>query len=411
MTDGPISRSRAIALLLDAACPPGPVTLAPMDCVDLVAAADVPASCDVPERACSVRDGYAVGSADIARAAAAAPVRLRVTQTVRAESGSAAPVASGEAARVLTGGLLPPGADAVLAEEDVQSDTPGHVETITVTEPARPGWYVRRAGGEIARGDVITRSGRVITPQAAAVMIRTRVEGVPVHPRPRARIIALGSELSDPGDPAHASPMARFPADNLVMTSGLLARSGLTDIETGVLPDNEAALVDQLSADDLPEIVLTTGGTGRSERDFARTGARRAGFTTLFDSLHIRPGRNMFAAHRGNTLLFGLPGPPAAVFACFHAVILPAVRRLRGLADAAAPVTALCAEALSVRPGGEWLVLCTQRRQGASLTVTPLTGRDAPPMLAMGLAHGVAVLQGGSALVPGDEVEFLSTTD
>jgi len=224
--------------------------------------------------------------------------------------------------------------------------------------------------------------------------------------------VALGSELSDP-TLAHAhdsgSPTARFPADNLVMASGLLARCGLERIETGVLPDNEERLVALLSSPDLPEIVITTGGTGRSERDFARVGARRAGFVTLFDSLDIRPGRNMFAAHRDNTLLFGLPGPPAAVFACFHAVILPAVRRLRGLAEPVQPLTARLDTAISTRPGGEWLALCSLKRVGACMTATPLTGPDSPPMLAMALAHGAVVLAGNAAMLPGDEVEVLTT--
>jgi molybdopterin molybdotransferase len=116
----------------------------------------------------------------------------------------------------------------------------------------------------------------------------------------------------------------------------------------------------------------------------------------------------MFAARRGSTLLFGLPGPPAAVFACFHAVVLPAVRRLRGLADPTTPLTARFETGLSARPGGDWLVLCSLRRRGAELLATPLTGKDTPPMLAMGLAHGVAVLAGGDAVLPGHEVEILS---
>jgi molybdopterin molybdotransferase len=430
MKDGPISRRKAIRRLLDAARPPEPVALSPMDCVGLVAAADISAGCDVPERASSVRDGYAVRSADITASSGGRPTVLRVTHTVRAESGANRPVEPGTTARVLTGGMIPPGADAVLAQEDVTSQgcakpdpcrapdipiipiIPEIPECIEVREPVRPGWFVRAAGGEIARGHTIVRQGCEITPQAAAVMIRTRIETVPVHPRPCARVVALGSELSDPtfsNAPGGDSPTARFPADNLVMASGLLARCGLERIETGVLPDSEERLVALLSSPDLPEIVITTGGTGRSERDFARVGARRAGFVTLFDSLDIRPGRNMFAAHRGNTLLFGLPGPPAAVFACFHAVILPAVRCLRGLAEPAQPLTARLDTAISTRPGGEWLALCSLKRAGACMTATPLTGPDSPPMLAMALAHGAVVLEGGEALLPGDEVEALTT--
>nr|WP_285905873.1 molybdopterin-binding protein [Pseudodesulfovibrio sp. SB368] len=404
--------------MIDAARPTTPTAMAPMECAGLVAAADVAAACDVPERASSVRDGYALRAADIAAATTGRPVVLRVTHTVRAESDALRPVEPGTAARVLTGGMLPPGADAVVAEEDVAHGgghaprpTHGDAECIEVRAPVRPGWFVRAAGGEIARGDVFVSQGREITPQAVAVMLRTQVASAWVHPAPRARVVALGSELSDPthakhGDPTH--PLARFPADNLVLTSGLLARCGLGAIETGVLPDDEERLTALLAAEDLPELVLTTGGTGRSERDFARAGARRTGFETLFNSLDIRPGRNMFAARREATLLIGLPGPPTAVFACFHAVVLPLVRRLRGLTDPAA-VTARLDAPLSTRPGGEWLAPCILGRDGAHLRASVLAGKTTPPMLATGLANGVAVMPGGEAMLAGDEVEVLTT--
>ncbi|MUM76565.1 molybdopterin molybdenumtransferase MoeA [Pseudodesulfovibrio sp. F-1] len=419
MKDRPIPRTRAIRRLLDTARPTPPTQLPPMECAGLTAAEAVAAGCDVPERASSVRDGYAVCTADIAAATTGRPAVLRVTHTVRAETDPLRPVEPGTAARVLTGGILPPGSDAVLAEEDVIARGCGHApcpthgdaECIEVRGPVRPGWFVRTAGGEIAGGDVFIQRGQEISPQAVAVMLRTRVSAAWVHPAPRARVVALGSELSDPTHPGPDTPpqpAARFPADNLILTSGLLARCGISSIETGVLPDHEDRLTALLAADGLPELVITTGGTGRSERDFARAGARRAGFETLFDALDIRPGRNMFAAHRDTTLLIALPGPPTAVFACFHAVVLPALRRLRGLNETA-PVTARLDATLSSRPGGEWLAPCTLSRHGGHLCASMLAGKDTPPMLALGQADGVAVMPGGETLLAGDRVEVLTT--
>ncbi len=405
MIENTASRSQAIRRLFKKARPLEAVLIPPHEALGLVASHNITAFCDVPEMACSVRDGYAVRTEDIEKSGPMKPVRLSVTQTIRAEAVTAAEVNKGEAARVLTGGMVPPGCDAVLAEEDVEMDG----DTIFVRTPVRSGWFVRQAGGEIKLGSVITRAGNIITPQASAVMIRTRSSSVHVHPAPRAKVVALGSELSNPMCCGEECDTARFPADNLIMASGLLAQSGARVVETDVLPDIEERLVEMLSQNDLPEIIVTTGGTGPSERDFARTGAEQAGFTPIFDRLDIRPGRNMFAAHRDNTLLFSLPGPPAAVFACFHTVILPTVRRMRGLPDLAEPIMARFEEGLSARPGGEWIVLCTLKQKGSSLVATPLTSKDAPPMLAMGQAHGVAVLKGGDSILPGGETEILST--
>jgi len=400
MTQARITRSRAVLRLLDHAAPARPALIAPAEAVGLAAAADLSALADVPGRASSLRDGYAVRTKDI-EGADRAPRRLAVSRTVCAESRDGGTIAPGEAVRVLTGGLVPHGADAVLAEEDV-AVLDGAIE---VREPARPGWFVRPPGGEVPAGAAVVPAGAVVTPQAAAVLMRAGVSALAVHPAPKVRALALGSELADPADP-HPPATARFAADNLVLVGGLLRRAGAEVVETGVLPDDPAVVTEVLSAE-LPDLVVTSGGTGRSERDFALQSAEAAGFTVLFNGVDMRPGRNVFGAVRGRTLLLGLPGPPAAVFACLHGVALPLLRRLRGLAEAAEPLTARVEQGFSVRPGSEWVVPVTLRRQGPELIAAPLIDKSLPPLLAVALAHGAALLEGGQGILPGDSVPIV----
>jgi len=403
MSDSTVSRDRALRRLFQLARPLEAVLSFPLESIGLVASHNILAHKDVPEHPTSLRDGFALRTGDIEHASLLNPVRLAVTQTVRAESLEAKNVLTGEAARVLTGGMVPLEADGVLAEEDVTLEG----DAIVVTTPIRSGWFVRPAGGELPNEAIIVRAGEKVTPQAAAVMMRTGVDSFHAIPRPTAWTVALGSELSDP----HVADdeAGRFPADNLVLTGGLLYDSGADVVHTGVLPDIEDRLIEALSAEDLPDVILTTGGTGRSERDFARSSAKEAGFDIIFDRLDIRPGRNMFAAHKGDTLLFCLPGPPTAVFACFHAVVLPAIRMLRGLQDRP-PFMAKLRNGISARPGGHWLFPCRLEHQGASLVATPLAGKEVPPMLAIGKAHGVALVKGGDSVLPDGDVEILSTS-
>ncbi|WFS62448.1 molybdopterin molybdotransferase MoeA [Pseudodesulfovibrio thermohalotolerans] len=398
----PISRKEAVQKLLGLARPSGETAVSPMDGVGLTSTRDVAARCNVPEQACSVRDGYAVRSRDVAEASGTTPVRLAVSGCIRAESTSPDPIEAGRAVRVLTGGPVPPGADAVLAEEDVE-ELDG---AILVREPVGEGWYIRPAGGEIPAGTRIAPAGGLVTPQGAAVMTRTRVDSILVRLRPRVRLTALGSELAKPGE--SLSGTARFPADNLVLLRGLFEAAGALVERTAVVPDDRDRLVETLSRDDLPEIMATTGGTGNSERDFAFEAARESGFTPVFKRIDIRPGRNMFAAVRGNTLLFGLPGPPAAGHACFHAVILPVIRRLLGLPEPE-PRMARFTRSINARAGSEWLVQCELTVHGSTLTATPLAGKTLPPMHGLALAHGLAVLQSGQTVTPGDETEILTT--
>ena len=398
----PISRPRAVQKLLKQTLPVTPVMLPPSKAIGSVVSKTVIAVCQVPEHACSVRDGYALRAADIERAAPMNPVRLTVIQSIHAESRNPMPLKSGETARVLTGGPIPDGADTVLAEENVTIEE----EAIEVRTPVRTGWFVRPAGGEIAKSTIITKQGQTISPQAAAVMTRTRTGQILVHPRPSVQLFALGSELVDPA--IHDDPK-RFPADNLVLLRGLFEAGGANVAGAEVLPDNKQALVSMLSEKCLPEIIVTTGGTGRSERDFARTGALESGFTMVFERVDMRPGRNVFAARRDDTVLFGLPGPPAAGHVCFHALILPVLRRLRGLPDQTEPLTARFTQGISARPGFEWLVQCELAVQGASITATPLAGKDVPAMVGLSKANGIAVIGDGQAVLPNEEIEILTT--
>lgn len=408
MSDTTVSRNQAIRRIFRTFRPVEPVLLSPHEAVGFIGAHNVTAYCDVPEKACSLRDGYAMRTEDIEASAPMSPVRLGVTQVVRAESIDADPVEPGTAARVLTGGMVPPGADCVLAEEDVEAISDEEGDAILVRTPVRPGWFVRPAGGEIARESFILRKGETVTPQAAAVMLRTRVNSIHVHPRPTARVIALGSELSDPAGHCEDGGTARFPADNLVLTAGLLGESGVDVVKSGVLPDIKERVVETLSAVDLPDIVITTGGTGRSERDFARISAQDAGFEILFNRVDIRPGRNMFAARRGSTLLFGLPGPPSAVFACYHAVVLPVLRMMCGR-QTAEPALAHLESGVSARPEGEWVALCQLEHKEGRIVAIPMTGKEVLPMHAMALADGVILLKGGDSILPGGTAEVLST--
>lgn len=406
MSDSTVSRDRAIRRLSKLARPLEAVLAFPREAIGLTAAHNILARKDVPAHPRSLRDGFALRTEDIEASGPMHPVALAVTQTVTAESEHPDAVRPGTAARVLTGGLVPPGADGVLAEEDVDIEGDG----ISVTTPIRSGWFVRPKGGEIARESIIVHAHEVVTPQAAGVMMRTGVESFHVHPRPKAWALALGTELIDPDatPESAAHSKGRFPADNLVLTTGLLAESGAEVIRSGVLPDEEDRLIRVLAAPDLPDVIVTTGGTGRSERDFARASAHDAGFEIIFDRLDIRPGRNMFAACKGNTLLFCLPGPPAAVFACYHAVVLPIIRLLRGLGERQ-PFMARLEDGISARPGGHWLFPCRLGHKGASLVAVPLAGKEVAPMLAVGQAHGVAIIKGGDSVLPGGEVEIVST--
>ncbi|MGE4504897.1 MAG: molybdopterin-binding protein [Desulfovibrionaceae bacterium] len=405
-----LNRAGAVRLLLERAEPPAAVSCAPEEALGLVLAEAASAECDVPEFAVSLRDGYALRAADIAGACPERPVRLPVGGRLTAESLPGMELPRGGAVRVLTGGPVPPGANVVVAEEHVSLEE-GAV-AFTACAPERGNVLGR--GADLPSGMVLGGAGEEIDPGLAAVLVRARVRRVAVLPRPCCAVFGLGSELSDPyaGRAAAAVESGRMPGDNLVQMTGLLTRAGGRVVSRGVLPDDAgaiaAALAELFPGGAGPSLVLTSGGTGRSERDLARRAALRAGFELLFDGVEVRPGFGMFAAVRSvegrASLLLGVPGPPGAVFGCLHAVLPPLLRALRGLAQE--PPERVRLEApLASRFDCEWLVPCMLRRAPDGLLATPL--EQGSPLAALARARGVVAVPPGAALRAGDEAELL----
>lgn len=400
MTLTQITREKAVKRLMERVRPSRVVELPPSRAVGLAAAADLLAGVSVPEQAVSLRDGYALAARDSAQASDAVPAVLAIRGEIHAETRSSEPLEPGTAVRILTGGPLPSGADCVVAEEDVREQS----GSLILTAPLRPGWFTSGPGADIGAHDLILAKGGSVTPQAAAVLARTRTPLVSVHEPPAVRILAVGSELAPPDQ---AGP-GRIPADNLVLASGLAARTGAV-VESAIpVRDDPDALMRELVREPAPALIITSGGTGRSERDFTANAAMRAGFEPLFQGVAMRPGKSVFAGMRNTTLMVSLPGPPGAVFACMHALVLPVLRGMAGFAPSS-PLRVELADSLHAKPGLEWLVPCAVRLENARLTASPLIGRDVPVLLSLSRANAILPLAPGTALAPGDSAPALSS--
>ncbi|MBU1612312.1 MAG: molybdopterin molybdenumtransferase MoeA, partial [Proteobacteria bacterium] len=271
-------RAGALQTLLGHARPGAVRRLPPAEAIGLVLADEVCAACAVPEVASSMRDGYALRASDIASATTRSPVTLPLGGCLPAETELPEPLGDGRTIRVLTGAPLPPGADCVVADERVSLISDG----VVFVAHTSPGRHVRPAGMDLPLGTRIVGAGERVTPQLAAILVRARLVQVPVFPSPTAAAFSIGNELADPYVP---SADGRMPADNLVMTTGLLGQAGLETLRRAVLPDRVQDVVAALTREPYPDLIVTTGGTGRSERDVARTGAELAGFTPLFGSV------------------------------------------------------------------------------------------------------------------------------
>jgi molybdopterin molybdotransferase len=296
------------------------------DALGCVLAGDVAAAEDLPPFANSAMDGFAVRAADLAGAGEDAPVGLRITGEVFAGTGRLPTVAAGEAARIMTGGALPPGADAVVPLEQAGVDG----DTVVVRLDPGPRKFVREAGEDVAAGTVVLERGRVLDPAAVGMLASVGRKVVPVHPRPRVAVVSTGDELVDPGE---ALGPGQIRDSNSWLLVAQARAAGAEAFRCGKLRDDPAALRRGFAlAAAEGDLVLTSGGVSVGDRDYTRRVLAELGDVRSF-RVAMQPGMPQAFGLAAGTPLYGLPGNPVSCFVVFEVLVRPALRRLAGHAD------------------------------------------------------------------------------
>jgi molybdopterin molybdotransferase len=239
--------------------------------------------------------------------------------------------------RVLTGGMLPPGADAVVPVEE--TDAPQGVATlpewVAIRRAASAGDHIRAAGSDLRLGDRLVEAGASLTPQALAVIAASGHGSVCVRRRPRVAVIATGDELVPAGEPVGP---AQIPDSNSVSIAAQAADAGAEVIRMGVAPDDADEVMARLrAAIATADVVVATGGVSVGAHDLVKDAFERLGRMELW-RVAIQPGKPLaFAlAERDDgtaVRLFGLPGNPVSSFVTFELFVRPVLRRLGGFGD------------------------------------------------------------------------------
>ncbi|MBA4357148.1 MAG: hypothetical protein C0405_05415 [Desulfovibrio sp.] len=410
MSDQRISRDLALEHIRHhvQAHPPRTQTVHVTEALGLVCARDLFAAHASPPLPISSMDGYALDSQATFGASPESPVSFDIAGEIRPSTTAPAALLPGQAAVILTGGQIPAGADCAVPSELAQV----RAGRLVLTREFQPGEHIRPAGGDLKAGMRIARRGHDFTPAVLAALAVSRVMQAEAHLPPKTLVLALGNELAPLGgknggedgdkndgetDSEDGGGVAgRMPADNLLLSAGLLRLRGLDAVQAEVCANDLGRIAARLTQALDCDCILTTGGTGPGQRDFILKAAGLAGFTPLFNGVTLTPGKSFFAAVRGRTILFALPGTPWAVFALMHALVLPAVCWLRGrTVPIPGPILArpLTMPPLA-QPGWEKLVPCTIAAVGAELRAQPLLDRSRETRRDMIEAQGLLIVSG-----------------
>lgn len=298
----------------------GPVEVGWDSAVGAVLGAEVIAPEDLPGFENAAMDGFAVVASDVAHA----PIELAVIDDVAAGSLPSTPVVSGTASRIMTGAPIPPGADAIVPVEAVE--TVGDAR-IRILEPAAVGDHVRPVGGSVKSGDRVFNPGLRLRAPHVSVLASMGIRPV-VRRRPVVAVMSTGDELVPPStltlDPGSVRD------SNRTLLEGLLVELGVEVRDYGIVGDSAAtfeAALDKAAAD--ADAIVTSGGVSMGAYDVVKLSLRERG-TVDFWKIAMQPGKPLGFGSVAGRPFFGLPGNPVSVFVSFEQFVRPALLSMMG---------------------------------------------------------------------------------
>ncbi len=350
-------------------------------------------------------DGYAVRSKDVEGASTQAPVRLAVSMDIPAGAAPQSTLKPGEAARIMTGAMLPEGADSIVPVEE--TDRAGQIASspgVTIFKSAQAGEFVRPKGQDIKSGQQVLSASRILQPEDIGLLATLGFSNVGVFRQPRVAVLSSGDEIVPPDVPLAPG---KIHDSNSFMLSALIARAGGKPHRLGVAADSLGAvrgLMDQavsLSVD----LILTSAGVSVGAFDFIRTLVESEGQLDFW-RVNMRPGKPVtFGKYKG-TPLIGLPGNPVSAYVGFEVFVRPVIARLSGLKDLAHPtVKAVLGEAVE-SDGRESYLRVVLKNEGGR-TVAYLTGHQGSGNLySLVKANALLIVPSGVKSLPiGAEVD------
>jgi len=318
--------------------------------VGRVLAAPISSPLDFPHWDNSAMDGFAVRHADVAGCSAEHPAALQIVEEIPAGKVPQQTVQPGEAARILTGAMMPTGADTVVMQEVTRREG----DRLQIFSAPQPQEFVRHRGDYHRAGDVLLAPGVVLTPSEIAVLAAAQNAQVPVYRRVRVAVLSTGDELVPPGQPLK---LGQIVDSNQSAICAAIAQIGAVPIPLGCVSDTPEALRQAIThARTQADVVISSGGVSVGDYDYVEEILQALGGTLHIRAVAIKPGKPLTVATFAPpdaTLYFGLPGNPVSALVTFWRFVQPALRKLAGQAGGYHPAWVWGRSPQSLRADGK----------------------------------------------------------
>jgi molybdopterin molybdotransferase len=380
-----LSVDEALAAVLREAKPLPAEEVALDAALSRVLAEDIAADRDLPPFDRSAMDGYALRAADVA----GAPCALEVVGEVRAGDWPTLELRAGQAAKIMTGAPLPPGATAV---QQVEKTRALDEFRVTILAPVEERQNVAPRGSEVRAGDRVLERGRPIDPAAIAVLAATGHDRVQVARRPRVAVLVTGDEIVD----VAAAPLpSQIRNSNGPAVAAQARLAGASVRLLGIAPDRPDATLEALR-DGLAgsDVLVVSGGVSAGDYDLVEPALAELGTTIFFTGVAIKPGAPLVFGRAGETLVFGLPGNPVSAQVTFDLFARAALLGLQGARVTSRPRLGVeLATAFKNRSGRRCHLPARVRYEDGRLVARGLRSSGSGDLVAHARANALVVLE------------------
>jgi molybdopterin molybdotransferase len=351
----------------------------------------------VPPFSNAAMDGYAVRAADITAAGVALPVSQRV-----AAGGIALPLAPGTAARIFTGAQVPDGADAVVMQEDCQTEG----DTVAIGRMPIPGQHVRLKGSDLTAGKMLLEAGSRLSAATMGLIASVGIAEVEVYRRFKVAIFFTGSELVPAGQ---TLPPGHIYNSNRYVMRGFLQELGAEVIDLGIVQDDREATRTALRhAAGVADLIVTSGGMSEGDEDHVTASVKEEGHIDVW-KIASKPGKPLaFGAVRAGdreSAFIGLPGNPVSVWSGLLTLVAPFLRRCQGASRLEPAPFELRADFSYTVQGNRMEYVRVRRNAAGGLDIYPT--QDSAIISSAVWADGIVPIAAGHTVQPGDTVVFM----
>jgi molybdopterin molybdotransferase len=345
---------------------------------------DVVAPADVPQADNTAMDGYAVRADDIA----SPPVRLKVIEDLPAGAVATKRVEAGTAIRIMTGALIPDGADTVAHVEITDAGN----DFVTVKQSLKRGTNLRRRAEDMRAGNVVLHDGTPIGAAEIGVLASVQKSVVRVSRRPSIAILSTGDEIIDVDQPR---ALGKVVNSNSYSLAALSFEAGAEPRMMGIVPDTREATVAAIESALESDFIISTGGVSVGAYDFVKDALDALGAETKFWQIAMKPGKPVVLSRLRGRLYFGLPGNPVSCMVSFLLFIAPALRKAMGQKRALLPPTVMTRLMGPLKSRGDrrnYLRVRVVARDG-ELLAYPMPAQGSGVSTSMVQANGFAVVE------------------